>query len=151
MEQYPDAKVILSERDPDLWYESSLHTVYTVTPKTFMEKLALMGKMIRFKRFRELSGAFRLVEKYVWKGFYGNQFNNKAKAIALYKKHDEKVKAHVPADKLLIFRPEQGWEPLCEFLGVPVPDTPYPKKNQRKDYQEQLTKMINTGEQLVLK
>lgn len=151
MEQYPDAKVILSERDPELWYESSLKTVYSVTPKTFFEKLGMLGKMIRSRRFRELAGAFRLVEKYIWKGFYGNQFSNKEKAIALFKQHNEEVKAHVPEDRLLIFRPEQGWEPLCEFLGVPVPEVPYPKKNQRKDFQEQLSKMINTGEKLELK
>ncbi len=151
LKQYPDAKVILTERDPELWYESSLKTVYSVTPKTFMEKLAILGKFIRSKRFRELSGAFRLVEKYLWKGFYGNQFGNKEKALELFHKHNEEVKAHVPAEQLLIFRPEHGWEPLCEFLGVPVPEVPYPKKNQRKEFHEQISRMVNTGEKLELK
>lgn len=149
--QYPEAKVILSERDPDLWYESSMKTVYSVTPKTFTEKLAILGKFIRSKRFRQLSGAFRLVEKYLWKGYYENQFHHKEKALSLYHKHNEEVKATVPAEKLLIFRPEHGWEPLCEFLEVPVPDQPYPKKNQRKEFQEQISRMINTGEELQLK
>ena len=149
--QYPEAKVILSERDPDLWYESSMKTVYSVTPKTFTEKLAILGKFIRSKRFRQLSGAFRLVEKYLWKGYYENQFHHKEKALSRYHKHNEEVKATVPAEKLLIFRPEHGWEPLCEFLEVPVPDQPYPKKNQRKEFQEQISRMINTGEELQLK
>ena len=151
MEQYPEAKVILTDRDPDLWYESSIQTVHAVTPKTFMEKLGIIGKFLTSRRFRQLSKAFRLVEKYVWKGFYNNQFDHKEKAMRLYQAHKDEVKNTVPADKLLVFRPEEGWGPLCEFLGVPVPDQPYPKKNQRKEFHEQISRMISTGEELVLK
>jgi hypothetical protein len=44
------------------------------------------------------------------------------------------VIAGVPADKLLVFRAKDGWQPLCEFLGVPVPDTLYPRVNSREDW-----------------
>lgn len=47
-----------------------------------------------------------------------------------HQEHIERVKATVPADQLLIFNPKDGWKPLCDFLGVPVPDGPYPRVNE---------------------
>jgi Sulfotransferase domain len=48
------------------------------------------------------------------------------------------VKAAVPADRLLVYSVTEGWEPLCKFLGVPVPDTPFPRKNDRAEMQRLL-------------
>lgn len=50
--------------------------------------------------------------------------------------HNEEVKRTVPADKLLVFEVKQGWEPLCEFLGVPVPDEPFPHVNDTQSFME---------------
>ena len=49
------------------------------------------------------------------------------KSAQFFDKWTEQVKATVPAERLLIFEAKQGWGPLCEFLGVPVPNTPYPR------------------------
>ena len=48
------------------------------------------------------------------------------------------VKASVPAERLLVFRAKDGWEPLCAFLGVPVPSTPYPNVNEGAGFKEYL-------------
>jgi hypothetical protein len=42
----------------------------------------------------------------------------------------------VPPERLLVFEAKDGWQPLCEFLGVPVPDVPYPRVNSREDMQQ---------------
>ena len=59
--------------------------------------------------------------------------DDKAKAIAEYNAHIEDVKATVPKDKLLIFTVTEGWTPLCKFLGVKAPTTPFPNVNDRAE------------------
>lgn len=151
LNKYPDAKVILNVRDPEKWYESALNTVYSVTPQTIGQKLNLMKKMILSSRFRKLAKSFMLVRKYLWDGQYRGQFKDKDLAIQIYNDFNEEVKKHVPDEQLLIYRITDGWEPLCKFLNVPVPDKDFPNKNKRKEFKEQISKMMNTGEDLVLK
>ena len=55
--------------------------------------------------------------------------------LDFFRRHTEAVIAGVPKDRLLVFEVAQGWEPLCAFLGVPVPDTPYPRENTTADFQ----------------
>ena len=57
---------------------------------------------------------------------------------AYFRRHTEEVIASVPKDRLLVFEVSQGWEPLCAFLGVPVPDTPYPRENSREQFQSRV-------------
>ena len=57
--------------------------------------------------------------------------SDKAKAIARYNAYADEVKAAVPAEKLLVFKVDQGWAPLCAFLGVPQPATEFPNMNDR--------------------
>ena len=51
-----------------------------------------------------------------------------------FNRHTEEVKAVIPAERLLIYRAGQGWEPLCRFLDLPVPDEPYPFQNTRAEF-----------------
>ena len=54
---------------------------------------------------------------------------DKAKVINAFNEHNEDVKKRCPKDKLLVFEAKDGWEPLCKFLNVPIPDVPYPNVN----------------------
>lgn len=67
--------------------------------------------------------------------------DDREKAIALYHAHIEEVKAAIPGDKLLIFSVDQGWEPLCRFVGVPVPSTPFPNVNDRAQIRKVIANM----------
>jgi hypothetical protein len=51
-----------------------------------------------------------------------------------YLEHIEKIKALVPPEKLLVFNVKEGWAPLCEFLDLPVPETPFPRVNDSKTW-----------------
>jgi hypothetical protein len=59
---------------------------------------------------------------------------DKAHAIAVFNAHTEDVRRSVPPKKLLVYESGEGWEPLCAFLGLPVPATPYPKVNTTDDF-----------------
>ena len=120
MVAYPDAKVILTIRDPDRWHESVSNTIYPLSKK-FVNSLRTTSPLSRF---------FKALDKALWVGIFNNRLEDKPYAIEIFKDHIEEVKHTVPVDRLLIFEARQGWEPLCEFLDVPVPDTPYPHVNK---------------------
>jgi hypothetical protein len=122
MSAYPDAKVLLSVRDSEHWYDSSFETIYqlsTVVPKRFWPFIPRMGKM------------FQMVDQLIWQGLFAGKFSDKQQAIEIFERWNEEVKTYVPADKLLIFDVRDGWQPLCEFLGVAVPKMAFPHLNDR--------------------
>jgi len=123
MEVYPEAKVILSVRDPDRWYESTLDTIYFTATVTKGWRRYVLPPYTRYTD---------MVDATLWSGLFDGKFEDHNHAIAVYKRHIEEVKQHVPPEKLLAFDVKQGWEPLCTFLGVPVPDgKPFPHVNDR--------------------
>lgn len=125
---YPEAKVLLTVRDPEKWYASVRNTIYGVgkgngngdgpAPPPLMQQFAQM------------------VNTLIWQGTFGGRFEDKRYTIDVYKQHNERVKARVPADKLLVFDVQEGWEPLCAFLDVPVPDGPFPRLNDSASFPE---------------
>jgi hypothetical protein len=120
MARYPEAKVILTERDPDKWYESVINTVHRVT----MEPAPPEALAHR-----------RMVDTIVWTGTFGGRFTDKAHAIDVYRRHNAEVRRRVPADRLLVFEVKNGWEPLCRFLDVPAPsDEPFPHLNDTHSF-----------------
>lgn len=122
---YPDANVVLTVRDPEKWYESVTATIY---PRSNLsaEELA--------ERSPEDRDRAHMIQTVVWQGTFGGRFTDKAHALAVYNQHIEEVKQRVPAGKLLMYDPRDGWEPLCAFLGVPAPATPYPYLNTRDEF-----------------
>jgi hypothetical protein len=61
----------------------------------------------------------------------------RAHCIAVYERNVARVLAEVPPGRLLVHRLGDGWGPLCAFLGVPVPDAPYPSSNSTDSFQKQ--------------
>ena len=55
--------------------------------------------------------------------------------MEIFEQHNQAVRDHVPAERLLEFQVTDGWEPLCKFLDVPVPDTPFPHLNDSAEFQ----------------
>jgi hypothetical protein len=75
-----------------------------------------------------------MVFEVVWDGVFGGRMDDKDHVISVFNAHNQYVQDTVPADRLLVFEARQGWQPLCEFLGVPVPAGPYPKTNTTEDF-----------------
>lgn len=135
MELYPDAKVLLNVRDPDKWYESTRDTIYEVAHRVFGPD-GNQSNSPGFPGDKELlHRVMKMVKKDMWENDFKGRFaEDRQLAIDFFNRHNDEVKATVPADKLLVFEVKQGWEPLCKFLGVPVPDTEFPRLNDREAF-----------------
>lgn len=124
---YPDARVLLTlhPRGAEAWYESTINTIYfTETLWQFRVLKAVVPMMRKFGY---------MTHHLMWGRSLKGTMNDKEKALARYAELIEEVKATVPAGQLLIYSVDQGWGPLCEFLGVEVPDTEFPNVNDRAE------------------
>ncbi len=122
-EAYPDAKVIHSMRPDDSWWTSFSGTIGKF--------LAIYPEMNMPPQVRVMSD---VIMELIGMQTFAGQFGDKDKALTAYHQREADVREAIPADRLLIFDVAQGWEPLCDFLGVPVPSTPFPRTNDRHDF-----------------
>ncbi len=134
MQEYPDAKVLLTTRDPESWYESARSTIYQVSRMVNDSPLARL--LIFAVRTLGNNGprVGALANTLVWDKTFHGRFADKAYAIQVFNQHIEEVKSYVPTDKLLVYQVKDGWEPLCTFLGVEIPDKPFPRLNDRQNF-----------------
>lgn len=121
--EFPDAKVILTERDAEKWYASISQTIIE-----YMQKDYEGVELDPLRRTQHRMGNHLIGEK-----TFGNNFE-KAHVIEVYRRHNEEVKRTIPRTRLLVYDAPQGWQPLCEFLGVPVPSTPFPRTNTTAEF-----------------
>jgi hypothetical protein len=129
MERHPDARVILSVRDPGRWYESVRNTIYELSVVIPRHPLYRIGyTLVSLLVFRG-SRRFNLADEIIWQGTFDGRFEERAYAIEVFERHNAEVRQNVPADRLLVFDVKDSWEPLCEFLGVEEPDEPFPHTN----------------------
>ena len=112
---YPDAKVLHTVRDPDQWFELTQATIFA--PGT-----ASAGVRPGAAFFESFLGALR------------PHLQDRAYMTDYFRRHTEEVKRTIPPERLLIYEAGQGWGPLCAFLGVPIPDEPYPSENNRAEF-----------------
>lgn len=122
-ERYPTAKVILTSRSAESWYDSFSETIHRL-----MQNAAQAPP--HMQPFMEMAAAVI--------GKAGFMAATREELIAAYGAHADAVKRDVPADRLLVFDVREGWEPLCGFLRTAVPDEPFPRTNSREDFWERL-------------
>jgi len=112
---YPNAKVLHSVRDSDQWFDSTQATIFAPS------SIALRaGPMADF--FASFMGSFRA------------HLHDRAFMTDYFRRHTEEVQRTIPPERLLIYRAGEGWERLCQFLGVPVPAAPFPAENSRAEF-----------------
>ena len=119
---YPDAKVILSLRDADKWYESVMNTIYPTSTNL------LDSDDPGMRRWGEWANEL------IWQGRFDGQVTDSKHAKAVFEAHNARVQRMCKPERLLVFEASMGWEPLCEFLGKPVPDEPYPRTNSTEEF-----------------
>jgi hypothetical protein len=137
MERHPEAKVLLSVRDPEPWYESTRSTIYELSMLLESSPIArLIFGLISLLVFGGFAGGrSSIVNDMIWQGTFDGRFEDKAYAIEVFERHNEEVKRRVPPDRLLVYEVKEGWGPLCEFLGVPEPQEPFPRLNDAAQMQ----------------
>jgi hypothetical protein len=132
---HPEAKVILTVRDPQRWYDSARATIYAATQaRTATPAPRLLYRLVSWANPRAGNG-FRTVQETVWDGTMEGRFEDRNAAIRIFEEHNREVIATIPPQRLLVFDVKEGWQPLCAFLGVPVPtDEPFPHVNDAADF-----------------
>ncbi len=117
---YPDAKVVLGVRDPERWFASTQATILSGAVAHRHEGL----------------GIFPMLEALGWGS--DPRMHDRTYMLDLFHRHNEAVKRTIPAERLLVYDAAEGWEPLCRFLGRPVPATPFPHSNSTEDFKARL-------------
>jgi hypothetical protein len=136
LEVYPDAKVLLSTRDGTSWARSMRETIWGVI---YGENVIRYLSDARCEVDPKWDGYIELMKE-MWQRsglMEGVNTSEQFMAQAMERYHEE-VKATVPADRLLVWSVRDGWEPLCEFLGIPVPEMPFPHLNDAKEFGERV-------------
>jgi hypothetical protein len=136
----PDAKIVLTLRDAEAWYRSAAATIFG----RMLEFEALRAEALRVGSGLEALDPARrrhmeMVNTIIVKNTFGGSLD-KANAIRVFAAHNDEVRREVPAARLLVYETGQGWEPLCRFLGVAVPEAPYPRVNSTSDFAAQFPK-----------
>ena len=145
VEFYPDAKVVLVERDIDGWFKSwtafcangykpALYILGRLDP-TFLGRIVQIGWAITFPQT----------------GFSENVDQVRVRSRNAYRHHYRDVREMVPKERLLDFKPKDGWEPLCAFLGKPVPDSPFPHENDTQANTQGFAELAQIGLRRIVK
>jgi hypothetical protein len=119
MDAFPDAKVILTTREPEGWWNSWMAAVES--------QEGTLDRLVFLPRFK---AADRIAENWDrnWFRIEPGQYEREG-AIARFNEHNEEVRTTVPPEQILEFNVREGWEPLANFLGVSVPKEPFPHEN----------------------
>jgi hypothetical protein len=111
---YPSAKILLTVRDAASWYESMVDTIFRVLNRSTDPEsvgLALIASKV-----------------------FAGKTDDRQHVIETFERNTAEVQAAFGEDRLLVFAIGDGWEPLCRFLGKPVPDVPFPRSNSRAEF-----------------
>jgi len=119
---FSDAKVVLSTRDVEAWYDSFEETI-----------LRLMNATDRIPD-PQIRASVEMGTVIVRDGVFGGEPENRARAIETFRAHRETVKRTIAPDRLLVFDVREGWEPLATFLGVEVPKGDFPRLNDADQF-----------------
>jgi hypothetical protein len=126
-EMFPEALVVLSVRPSERWYASFRETV---------------GAVLALNQKREVPPMFAPVvemnDQVVRVRCFGSDYDvdDKARVIAAYEAHNAAVRGGIAPDRLLEFDVVEGWDRLCDFLGVPVPEVAFPNINDREQFRQ---------------
>ena len=133
--EYPHAKIILTVRDAEKWYQSVSQTVFThLKESPFMN----FGSWILFT-FHPFWRRFATMHSLNCDIFHKDF--SKENIMSTFCQWNQSVVRDCPPDRLLVFDVSEGWEPLCKFLGKPVPNVPFPHMNDSTSYQ---TRVVQT-------
>jgi hypothetical protein len=122
----PDAKVLLSVRPSDRWWNSFSQTIHAVMTRDMPDGVELP---------EPFAGVMEMAAEVVGVRSFGDiRSLTPEQIVAVYEAHNQDVRDNAPADRFLEFDVVQGWEPLCAFLGVDGPDEPFPNVNDTAQF-----------------
>ncbi len=117
MQAYPDALILLSVRDTDDWWRSARQTIFPTV-------------------LAQPPGTFREMIDALWSARFTLEIEDEQAVKAAFEEFNDQVRTGVPPERLLEWRPGDGWEPICAALDLPVPREPFPHVNTMKEFLE---------------
>ncbi|MGH0035638.1 MAG: sulfotransferase family protein [Myxococcota bacterium] len=126
-ERWPEALVLLSRRDSERWYQSVHDTIYTSLQRPLPPTVP-----------PHIRTAAAMANELVFERTFGGRFLDRAHAVGVYERHNERVIREVPPERLLVFEVSEGWAPLCARLELPVPAEDFPRVNSTDEFRERM-------------
>ncbi|MDQ6606798.1 MAG: hypothetical protein M3Z06_09675 [Actinomycetota bacterium] len=140
VEVYPEAKVVLSVRDPAAWERSMRETVWGIIHgDSLIRHMSCAGGLVN----PAWQGYLTLIKGLLWedRGTLAGGHAERDGLIAAAARHHDEVKRTVPAERLLVWDVSEGWAPLCEFLEVRIPAAPMPRVNDSEEFKARVIEM----------
>lgn len=125
---YPDAKVILTVRDANDWFESTFETIHSPELSQFIRNSPL-GEMVHRTIYDSMD----------------NKMHDREHMVNFFNSRTEKIRQTISAERLLIYDVKEGWDRLCNFLDVSVPDMDFPRINSRNETKAFISEMISAS------
>lgn len=125
-DHFPDAKVILTVRDPNAWFDSVQATIAPFLAARGVHPTA------------HINAIAEMAQKLVAESVFDDRLSDLEHATKVFNAHVAEVQATIPASRLLTFDVAQGWEPLCEFLGCEVPMISFPRLNSSRQFVDEV-------------
>jgi hypothetical protein len=120
---FPKAKVILTVRDPEAWYASITKTIMPASELGRTDDPDAMGR-----------AGSEIIYRVALRGIFQDRLADKAYALKVYAQHQRDVIEAIPSSRLLVYNVQEGWEPLCRFLGVDIPEAAFPASNSTAEF-----------------
>ena len=128
MDHYPEAKIVLTIRDSESWYESAHNTIF----KQSRDRASIPNS--------ELTAHQKLMHKIVIQQTFDEKMQDRDHVIKTYERRNDEIQRVVPSERLLVFRISEGWGRLCNFLDKSVPDESFPKTNTTAEFRNNFSK-----------
>jgi len=121
-------------RDPDAWFESARKTILRGLPPGALTVARLLGLVS--KNARGFPRVWAYVDSAIFGGVFEHRTQDREFVTALFSRWNQEVQRTVPKERLLVFQVSEGWEPLCSFRGVAVPNKPFPRSNDGASFEK---------------
>jgi len=132
---YPNAKIIHTVRDAESWYNSAMKTIFWASKPSFGRIAKMMIRMPFSRAIRERLPVLKYNGEMI-DNIFGKDLKDKQKVISIYNAINEETLNFLPKERSLVYEVKSGWEPLCNFLNVPIPSEPFPRSNTREQFKK---------------
>jgi hypothetical protein len=134
---YPDAKVILTVRDPQRWYDSAVETIFANAGPMQNRAQRVVFPLLA-KLSPDLGTFVKMTDAAVIRRVFEGRIADRAYAIEVFNRHIREVTEGIPADRLLVYEVSSGWAPLCDFLDVTEPrGVDFPRGNDARSFRRE--------------
>lgn len=129
---YPQAKIVLTVRDSNAWYDSIEKTIFTVINRAFPG--GATEPQLPENAPPIAAAQISMAKLMIAENLFSGRLDDRQHCISVYEQHNAEVQRSIPAERLLVYNVSEGWSPLCKFLGTVEPNTEFPRSNSANEF-----------------